>query len=105
MQSLIKYFHSLAKALRFNNILVSKIFVLSCKTISCSQDTFALTRKILSQNYCVPLSQNYRLCTRFLVLVRMRSLAKLFKGVVDCFFLGLIVFMGCSLTCVNASFF
>ncbi len=26
------------------------------------------------------------------------------KGVVDCFFLGLIVFMGCSLTCVNASF-
>ncbi len=26
------------------------------------------------------------------------------KGVVDCFFLGLIVFMGCSLTYVNASF-
>ncbi len=26
------------------------------------------------------------------------------KGVVDCFFLGFIVFMGCSLTSVNASF-
>ncbi len=26
------------------------------------------------------------------------------KGVVDCFFLGLIVFMGCSITSVNASF-
>ncbi len=26
------------------------------------------------------------------------------KGVVDCFFLGLIVFMGCSLTCIYASF-
>ncbi len=25
------------------------------------------------------------------------------KGVIDCFFLGFIVFMGCSLTCVNAS--
>ncbi len=25
------------------------------------------------------------------------------KGVVDCFFLGFIVFMVCSLTCVNAS--
>ncbi len=28
-----------------------------------------------------------------------------FKGVVDCFFLGLIVFMGCSLACVHACFF
>ncbi len=27
------------------------------------------------------------------------------KGVVDCFFLGLIVFMGCSLACVHAWFF
>ncbi len=27
------------------------------------------------------------------------------KGVVDCFFLGLIVFMGCSLACVHAWLF
>ncbi len=29
---------------------------------------------------------------------------EIIKGVVDCFFLSLIVFMGCNLTCLNASF-
>ncbi len=32
----------------------------------------------------------------------MRSAYILIKRVVDCFFIGLIVFMGCNLTCVNA---
>ncbi len=41
----------------------------------------------------------------FHVEVNMKRLGIHFKGVVDWFFLGLIVFMGCSLTCVHASFF
>ncbi len=40
---------------------------------------------------------------------RMNHLMKIelcIKGVIDCFFfLGLIVFMGCSLACVHACFF
>ncbi len=38
-------------------------------------------------------------------IAEINSILKYIKGVVDWFFLGLIVFMGCSLACVHAWFF